>query len=50
MYFGGSLALTAGSAAAVFRSPALLNMVSQGGFLALGATIAAMIGTQILVK
>ena len=33
MYFGGSVLVTAASAAAVFRSPALLNLVARPGFM-----------------
>merc|ERR1712241_28286 len=39
-----------GTAVAAFRSPAVMNLVNRGGFIAMGATIAAMIGAQILVK
>merc|ERR1712066_226269 len=49
-YFGSSLAATAGTAAAIYRSPAAMNLVNRGGFIAMGVTIAAMIGAQILVK
>merc|ERR1719402_1803029 len=43
MYFGGSLVATAGTAAAIFRSPTALNLVSRGGLMAMGVSIAAMI-------
>merc|ERR1712241_212581 len=39
-----------GTAVAAFRSPAVMNLVNRGGWIAMGATIAAMIGAQILVK
>jgi len=50
MYFGGSLGITAATAVAAFRSPAVMNIVMKQGWIAMGATIAAMIGAQILVK
>lgn len=33
MYFGGSIGISALAAAAVFRSPALLNLVGRGGWV-----------------
>lgn len=45
MYLGGSLAFTAASAVAVFRSPVALNLVSRGGFMAIAVSLAALIGT-----
>lgn len=33
LYFGGSLAITAASAMAVFRNPTLLNLVSRNGWM-----------------
>jgi len=50
MYFGGSLAATAGTAAAIFRSPAAMSIVSRGGFIALGVSIAAMIGSSMVAR
>lgn len=50
MYFGASLGLTAGTAAAVFSSPALMNIVARQGWIALGVSIAAMIGSGMLVR
>merc|ERR1712025_1109272 len=50
MYFGGSLAATAGTAAAVFRSPTAFNLVSRGGLMALGVSIAAMIGSSMVAR
>ena len=50
MYFGGSLGITAATAVAAFRSPVVMNLVNRGGFIAMGATIAAMIGAQMQVK
>merc|ERR1719318_1592869 len=48
MYFGGSLFATAGTAAAVFRSPTAMNLVSRGGLMAMGVSIAAMIGSSMV--
>jgi len=50
MYFGGSIVATAGTAAAVFRSPAAMNIVMRQGWVALGVSIAAMIGSGMLVR
>lgn len=33
IYFGSSLAITAGSAAAAFRSPVIMKLVTRNGFL-----------------
>merc|ERR1712106_1079264 len=50
MYFGASLGATAGSAVAIFRTPALINMVSRGGLMAMGVSIAAMIGSSMIAR
>jgi len=50
MYFGGSLAVTAGTAVAIFRSPAMMNIVMRQGMVAMGVSIAAMIGSSMLVR
>jgi len=50
MYFGASLGATAASAVAIFRTPALINMVSRGGLLAMGVSIAAMIGSSMVAR
>jgi FtsH-binding integral membrane protein len=50
MYFGGSILATAGTAAAIFRSPAAMNMVMRQGWVALGVSIAAMIGSGMLAR
>jgi len=50
MYFGGSIIATAGTAAAIFRSPAAMNIVMRQGWMALGVSIAAMIGSGMLVR
>ena len=49
-YFGASLGLTAASAGAIFKTPALLNIVARGGFVALGVSLAAVIGTGMVVR
>jgi len=50
MYFGGGLGITAASAAACFRSPAILNIVTKNGFLAIAGTIALLIGSGAVVR
>ncbi|XP_038599730.1 growth hormone-inducible transmembrane protein [Tachyglossus aculeatus] len=50
MYFAGSVGLTALSAVAVSRSPALMNLMMRGSWMAIGATFAAMIGAGMLVR
>jgi FtsH-binding integral membrane protein len=50
VYFGGSILATAGTAAAIFRSPAAMNMVMRQGWVALGVSIAAMIGSGMLAR
>jgi len=50
LYFGASLGATAASAVAIFRTPAAINLVSRGGFLAMGVSIAAMIGSSMLAR
>merc|ERR550534_1509737 len=42
-YFGSSLAATAGTAAA-------MNLVNRGGFIAMGVSIAAMIGSSMVAR
>jgi len=42
--------LTAASAVGVFRTPALFNIVARGGFVALGVSLAAMIGTGMIAR
>ena len=41
---------TAGTAVAAFRTPAVMNLVSRGGFLAMGVSIAAMIGSGMVAR
>ncbi|MBN3302717.1 growth hormone-inducible transmembrane protein [Amia ocellicauda] len=50
MYLAGTVGLTALSAVAVSRTPALLNLMMRGSWLAMGATFAAMIGAGMLVR
>jgi len=50
MYFGASLGATAASAVAIYRTPALINMVSRGGLMAMGVSIAAMIGSSMVAR
>merc|ERR1711973_461137 len=50
MYFGASVAATAGTAVAAFRTPAVMNLVSRGGLLAMGVSIAAMMGSGMVAK
>ncbi|XP_029465309.1 growth hormone-inducible transmembrane protein [Rhinatrema bivittatum] len=50
MYFAGSISLTALSAVAVSRSPAIMNLMMKSSWLAIGATFAAMIGAGMLVR
>ena len=44
MYFGASIGVAGATAAAVFRSPALMNIVARQGLVAMGVSIAALIG------
>jgi len=50
LYFGASLAATSGTAVAAFRSPAVMNIVSRGGLMAMGVSIAAMIGSSMVAR
>merc|ERR1711997_1002517 len=50
MYFGASLGVTAGTAVAIFRSPAMMNIVMRQGMIAMGVSIAAMIGSGMVVR
>uniref|UniRef100_A0A3P9MXX8 Growth hormone inducible transmembrane protein n=1 Tax=Poecilia reticulata TaxID=8081 RepID=A0A3P9MXX8_POERE len=50
MYFAGSIGLTALSAVAVSRNPALMGLMMRGSWMAIGATFAAMIGAGMLVR
>nr|UQI50307.1 growth hormone-inducible transmembrane protein [Chiton albolineatus] len=50
MYFGGTVGLTAASAVAVSRTPALMNLMMRGSWLAIGASFVAMIGAGMVVR
>lgn len=50
LYLAGGLGLTAGSAALVFRSPTLTNMMTKNSMLALVGMFAAMIGTSVMCQ
>ncbi|XP_026468682.1 growth hormone-inducible transmembrane protein-like isoform X1 [Ctenocephalides felis] len=50
LYFGGSIAVTAASAAAAFRSPIIMNLVARNGWMAVLGTIAAMMATGTLAQ
>lgn len=50
MYLAGSIGLTAMSALAVSRTPALMNFMMKGSWVTIGATFAAMIGAGMLVQ
>merc|ERR1719369_1924568 len=50
MYFGASIGVTAATAGAVFRSPAMMNIVMKQGWIAMGVTIAAMIGSGMVAR
>jgi len=49
-YFGASIGITAATAAGIFRTPALLNIVASGGLVAMGVSIAAMIGSGMIAR
>lgn len=49
MYFGGSIVISTASAVACLRSQALMRFLSSGGLVAFGISVAAMIGTSVLV-
>lgn len=50
MYFGGSILVTAGSAALCLRSPAMMNIVARQGWIALGVSMVAMIGSGMVAQ
>ncbi|XP_053672483.1 growth hormone-inducible transmembrane protein-like [Anopheles nili] len=50
LYFGGSLAISAASAMAVFRSPRLLSIVSRNGWMSILGTVALMIGSGMVAQ
>jgi hypothetical protein len=47
MYFGASIGISAASAVAVFRTPALLNLVARSGWVSIIATFALV--SQIVI-
>lgn len=49
-YFGSSIAVTAASAVAVFRTPAIMNVVTRNGMVGLAISLAAIIGTGMLAQ
>ncbi|XP_055837645.1 growth hormone-inducible transmembrane protein-like [Episyrphus balteatus] len=49
-YFGASVALTAASAVAVFRSPRLLNLATRNGWMSMLGTFALMIGSGVATQ
>lgn len=49
-YFGGSVMITAASAAAVFRSPMLMNLFARAGWLPMIATLALMVGSGMVAR
>lgn len=49
-YLGSSLAVTAASAVAVFRTPALVNLAARGGWMSFLVTGALMIGSGALTR
>lgn len=50
MYFGGSLIVTAATAVSCFRSPAIMNVMMANSWVAILGTVAAMIGSGMLVR
>lgn len=49
-YIAGSLVLTAGSAMTVFRTPALLNLVTRSGWMSIIITLGLMIASGQVVR
>ncbi|XP_011863177.1 PREDICTED: growth hormone-inducible transmembrane protein-like [Vollenhovia emeryi] len=50
MYFGASIAATVGSAALCLRSPAVMNIVMRQGLVSIGLSLAAIIGSGMIVQ
>lgn len=44
------MAITAASAAAIFRTPALFNLVARTGWVSIIVTMAAMIGSGMVAR
>lgn len=49
-YFGGSVMITAASAAAIFRSPTLMNLFARTGWMSMLATMALMMGSGMIAQ
>jgi len=49
-YFGSGLGITAASAVAAFRSPAMLRLMSRNSIMSLLLTMGAMIGTGVIAQ
>lgn len=49
-YFGGSVLISAASAAAIFRSPTMLNLAARGGWVPMIASMALMIGSGMIAR
>lgn len=49
-YFGGSVLITAASAAAIFRSPTMLNLAARGGWMPMIVSMALMIGSGMVAR
>ncbi|KAK0087050.1 hypothetical protein PV325_001831 [Microctonus aethiopoides] len=50
MYFGGSIAASVATATAVLRSPAAMRMLTNSGWVAIGVSMVAMIGSGMLAQ
>lgn len=50
LYFGSSVAITAASAAAVFRTPAVMNLFARTGWISMIATLALMMGSGMIAR
>ncbi|XP_015610481.1 growth hormone-inducible transmembrane protein [Cephus cinctus] len=50
MYFGGSVLMTAASGALCLRSPTVMKIVSRQGWVALGLSMVAMIGSGVVAQ
>lgn len=50
LYFGGSIGISVASAAAVFRTPAVLNFFARGGMVSMFVSLGAMIGSGMLLQ
>lgn len=50
MYFGSSVAISAASAVAVFRTPVLMNLFARTGWMAMIGTMVLMIGSGMVAR